>query len=1066
MKPIFKKRLVSLAAVMALTVAAFGTVATPASFAASAANQGTANGVGNGLSKHDRELLADAVANGDTSVTMLVASRPGANPTVASGLASLGAVVSYRDDDVSYIRAVVPANKADAVARLSGVQTANLNEVIPLDDPDANAGGENVEAVPAPGPSTPSQNPYMPTQDIGAPQFVAAHPAWDGRGVTVGILDTGVDLGHPSLQTTSTGERKVVDWKTYTDPFTDNDPTWVTMTNQVTTAANGTFTYQGTTYAAPFRGTFRVGLFNERDPRLGGELGNDVNRDGNPAGSSGIFAVLWDTNANNVYVDANQNHSFADQQAMTDYNVRQDVGAFGTDNPATPIREAMPFVVQTDGRNKVVNIGIVSGAHATHVAGIVAGNGFFGGAFNGAAPGAKIVSIRVCLFIAGCTSHAMIEGMIYAEKQANVDVINMSIGGLPALNDGNNTRAVIYNRLIDQYKAQMFISAGNDGPGINTVGDPSVATKVVSVGAYVTRDTWYYNYGAVATKPEGLFVFSSRGPREDGGFKPDIVAPGSAISGVPTWQDGQPVAGTYNLPPGYGMFNGTSMAAPEATGGAALLISAAKQSNVQWQPDQLRQAVKSSARYLPAYGAHEQGDGLFQVGAAWDLLRTNIKTVGINSTAPVHTIISQFLATPNQGSGIYEREGWAAGQSGERTVTFTRTTGGSRPVNYNLSWVGNDGTFSSAGTVALPLNTPVGVSVSINAASAGVHSAILNLDDPSTTGIDYQVMNTIVAAEQFSAANNFSVSRSGSADRPDSTTYFFYVPENTPAFKVDLTGVNGRVRLLRFHPYGVALDNTNTTAYQTGGTQSRTLSNPTPGVWEVTVDASRTSPVAPATFTITGSILGVDVTPATWTIDPATVGTTYTQPFDFTNRFGTFTGGAVGTALGSAFSARPTIAAGGAQQQYTISVPAGSTSISARIGNASDNAADLDLYLFDCHTGSCVLRAQSTSGSANEAVYVANPAAGTWVALVDPYAVPSGSTAYDYFDLVANPTFGSVSITDPAAVHANNSTWSASASVTANAAPAAGRFLQGFVQVRSGSSVLGSAEVQLRNVAP
>ena len=36
---------------------------------------------------------------------------------------------------------------------------------------------------------------------------------------------------------------------------------------------------------------------------------------------------------------------------------------------------------------------------------------------SGEAPGAKIVSVRVCLFIAGCTAHALIEGMIYAAKQ-------------------------------------------------------------------------------------------------------------------------------------------------------------------------------------------------------------------------------------------------------------------------------------------------------------------------------------------------------------------------------------------------------------------------------------------------------------------------------------------------------------------------------------------------------------------------------------------------------------------------------------------------------------------------
>ena len=36
----------------------------------------------------------------------------------------------------------------------------------------------------------------------------------------------GVTLDHPALQTTTTGQPKIVDWVTYTDPFTDNDPTW------------------------------------------------------------------------------------------------------------------------------------------------------------------------------------------------------------------------------------------------------------------------------------------------------------------------------------------------------------------------------------------------------------------------------------------------------------------------------------------------------------------------------------------------------------------------------------------------------------------------------------------------------------------------------------------------------------------------------------------------------------------------------------------------------------------------------------------------------------------------
>jgi len=415
---------------------------------------------------------------------------------------------------------------------------------------------------------------------------------------------------------------------------------------------------------------------------------------------------------------------------------------------------------------------------------------------------------------------------------------------------------------------QMFFSAGNSGPGINTIGDPSVATNVVSVGAYAHKDSWLANYGIVATKIDGLFIFSSRGPREDGGFKPNIVAPGSAVSSVPVWEPASVSGGclAYACPPGYAMFQGTSMASPQSAGAAALLISAAKQVGVQYKPDQLRQAIYSSARYLPAYGAHEQGNGLFQVGAAWNLLKTNIKTVGISSKAPVNTIISNFLATPNFGVGLYEREGWTAGQSASRTITFTRTLGGSRSINYNLSLVGNDGTFGiGVSNVSLPLNRAVNLVVSVAPATIGVHSAILNLDDPSTTGVDSQVMLTVVAAEQFSLGNNFTVTHSGSADRPDKATFFFYVPANTPAYKVDLQMTSGRARLWRFHPYGVPFPNSTTgvTAFCTAPcTVSQSTSTPTAGVWEASVEVSRASASDPTTFNITGSILGVAISPA------------------------------------------------------------------------------------------------------------------------------------------------------------------------------------------------------------
>jgi hypothetical protein len=1057
----------------AVVLSAFGVVAAcavTAPQALAAASAAASPAKQSQLGKHDRELLATARANGSRTVTLLIAATPGQNNSVTTALRSLGAVISKADGDVSYIRAIVPIDKVDTAANLSGIVAADLDEVIPLDDPTPQGAQAATPQTP-PGAGTPRDNAYMPVRDTGAAAFTAAHPTWDGRGTTIGIVDSGVDLDHPALATTTTGERKITDWVTATDPFTDDDPTWLKMSTQVT---GPSFSFDGNSYVAP-AGSYRVAMFTEGDPRLGGEVGSDVNRDGD---TTDRFAVLWDPTAGTVRVDTNQDRNLANDQVLTDYAKKFDVGHFGTDNPATDIHESMPFVVQTDGKNKVVNIGIASGEHGSHVAGITAANQMFGGAMSGAAPGAKLKSVRVCMFITGCTSHALIEGMTFIAKQGNVDVINMSIGGLPALNDGNNTRAVLYNRLVEQYNVQIFISAGNNGSGVNTIGDPAVASRVLAVGSYISKETWQKNYGSDSTYVDNLHGFSSRGPREDGGFKPEIVAPGAAISTTPMWETSSPVAGTYALPAGYSMLQGTSMASPQAAGVGSLLVSAAKQAGVQSQPAQLREALTSSARLLGRYGAYEQGNGLIDVGAAWNLLRSNLKPVDISSSVDVHTILSGFLATPGRGEGIYDREGVAAGDTLTRVYTFTRTSGGGGSRTYNVSWSGNDGTFASATTLALPLNTATTLSVTVHPTAAGTHSAILNLDDPSTAGIEKQTLNTVVAAEAFTAADNYTVTRTGSIGRNQVTSYFVAVPARTPAFKVDLQGGGatpgaGQIRFLRFHPYGVSLeDNSSLSCYTpssgscVGSPTSRTTSNPQAGVWEVTVEARRTSDTENAPYTLTMSILGATVSPNPDVIASATLGTPVARSYTLTNGFGAFTGRAVGTTLGSAKTLTPTIT-GGVQQQRVVSVTAGSTSLRATIGSTSDTGADLDLYVYNCTTGSCVLAGQSADGDSEESVTIANPTAGAWVTLVDGYAVPSGSTTFSYVDVFTNPAFGSVAVTDANALRPAGSTWTVPGTVTANSAPAAGRVLLGSVQVRTDANVLvGTGDVVVQSVTP
>jgi hypothetical protein len=520
------------------------------------------------------------------------------------------------------------------------------------------------------------------------------------------------------------------------------------------------------------------------------------------------------------------------------------------------------------------------------------------------------------------------------------------------------------------------------------------------------------------------------------------------------------------------------MASPQTAGAGALLVSAAKQAGVQYQPAQLRESLKSSARFLPRYGAHEQGNGLIDVNAAWNLLRTNLKTVDITSSVPVHTVLSGFLATPGIGQGIYDREGVHAGDSYTRTYTFTRTSGGGGSRTYNLGWVGNDGTFSSASSIVLPLNAPRTLVVTVHPTTDGVHSAILNLDDPSTPGVEDQTLNTVVASERFQAGNNFSITHSGTIGRNQVLSYFYDVPAGVPAFKVDLAGGGnapgaGQIRFLRFHPYGVGIeDNSSLSCYNpssgscSGSPTSRTQSNPQAGVWEVVVEARRTSDVENAPYTLTASILGATVSPNPDTIASATIGTPIARSYTLTNQFGAFTGRAVGTTFGSALTATPTISTG-VQQQRVINVSAGSASLRVTIGHTSDTGADLDLYVYNCTTGTCALAGQSADGDSEESVTISNPAAGVWVSLVDGFDVPAGSTTYDYVDVYTNPAFGSVAVTDVNALRPSGSSWTVPASVTANAAPAAGRVLLGAVQVRTDTNVLvGTGDVIVQAVNP
>ncbi len=1031
---------------------------------------------GKTLDAQDRALVADAEKAGKPDVTLLVAAEKGKTDAAVNDLKALGGVVQSTDAKLDYVKVSIPTANAAKAAKLQSVDAVDVDGLIIRDDPKPE-GAADPAPQPAPGKNTPRVNPYLPTGDTYAAQFGQVFQNWDGKDTTVAVLDSGVDLDSPALATTSHGERKIVDWYNANSP-TSGDGTWVKQSAETYT---GDFTIGGKTWKAPATGgPYTFGSLGETVGDLGAadsETGGDLNRDGDRVDSWG---VLLDTVTKQVRVDLNGNGDFTDEKPMTDYKNTQDVGYFGTDNPATDIAERMAFVVQTDHAG-YVNIGIAGAEHGSHVAGIATGNDLFGGRMDGAAPGAKLLSVKVCLTSAGCTNSGLMDGVVYAASHG-ADVINISIGGLPPLNDGNNARAELYNRTIAEYNVQIFISAGNSGAGANSVGDPSVATDAISVGSYITKETWLSNYGSKTKSAESLHPFSSRGPREDGGFKPDIIAPGAAISTTPRWEQPSPVAGTYPLPAGYAMLQGTSMASPQAAGAAALLVSAYKATHHGQRPPvaALRSAIKSTARFVPGIDAYAQGAGLFNVPAAFVALSLNPAPDAVSTSVEVHTTLSGLLKpTPNVGVGIHDREGVTTGKAYTRTYTITRTTGSAKPATYFARWVGNDGTFASASVVQLPLNTPVSFQVKVNPRTAGAHSALLYLDNPFTIGIDVQTMNTVFAPQEFVADKGYKVEVAGKIARNTAQSYFVRVPQGASALQVDLAAGDGapgkgQVRFLRYDPTGVPAEASTSTTFCylpdagagcPGGTPtSRTIANPMPGVWEIVVEARRTSDVDSANFKLSASLLGTTIAPNPDTIASATVGTPVARSYTVTNALGAFTGKLTGATLGSASIQRPAITQD-AQVQKQIQVTPGSTSLTVTIGNPADITADLDLVVFNCTTGTCKQAGQSADSDSEESVTIPNPAPGLWVALIAGFAVPHGPMAYDYLDTFVNPAFGTITVTDTDAAHASGSSWTVPGTVTAAAKPAAGRVLRGQLAVTTaGGTQVGSSVVLVQAV--
>ncbi|OLC77290.1 MAG: hypothetical protein AUH78_04720 [Gemmatimonadetes bacterium 13_1_40CM_4_69_8] len=271
--------------------------------------------------------------------------------------------------------------------------------------------------------------------------------------------------------------------------------------------------------------------------------------------------------------------------------------------------------------------------HGTHVAGITAGLGTAsGGYYTGVAPGAKVVGLGTGDILFIFWALAGFDYILDHQKAYNIKVVNNSWGTSGAFDPKDPINKA--SKTVHDHGITVVFAAGNDGPDQNTLNPYSVAPWVIGVAAgckLVSPDPT--NSAIHCDDPTGqnrapiLADFSSRGIPKDPMYHPDITAPGvhivSTRASTGTVLNGLDANHDLNLTstcaislanePYYTCASGTSMATPHVVGVVALMQEAA---GGTLKPDQVRDAIVSTARPLPGFALWEVGAGYLDALAA------------------------------------------------------------------------------------------------------------------------------------------------------------------------------------------------------------------------------------------------------------------------------------------------------------------------------------------------------------------------------------------------------------------------------------------------------------------
>jgi serine protease AprX len=295
--------------------------------------------------------------------------------------------------------------------------------------------------------------------------------------------------------------------------------------------------------------------------------------------------------------------------------------------------------------------------HGTHVAGIIAGNGYDSdGQKSGAAPEASLISLKVLdANGVGTISNiiAALDWVLENHVAYNIRVVNMSVGAAIHESAWTDPLTLAAKRVVDA-GVVVVGAAGNFGkntaglPQYGGISAPGNAPWVLTVGGSSTN-------GTPRRTDDTMGGYSSRGPSYiDWNAKPDLVAPGTgtvslAAAGSTFYQTRVAALlpgsiATAYLP--YLSLSGTSMAAPVVSGTVALML----QANPSLTPNAVKAILQYTAQQYPGYNGLTQGAGFLNVVGAVRLARF-YATATPGATIPVQKMWSKHIIWGNHRLG-------------------------------------------------------------------------------------------------------------------------------------------------------------------------------------------------------------------------------------------------------------------------------------------------------------------------------------------------------------------------------------------------------------------------------